>query len=123
MVRFLDRAATRGPRTATTDVHGVPMTAPFSPTREARDAQMFPVLSPEEVARMGRFGTPRRFADGERIIRTGKASAGIYLVLSGAIRITGRDAHGHDFPVVEHVPGAFSGELSQLSGRPSLVDG
>jgi len=72
---------------------------------------------------MARFGTPRRFADGERVVRTGKASPGLYLVLSGTIRITGRDAHGHDFPVVEHGPGAFSGELSQLSGRPSLVDG
>ncbi|HTO51536.1 MAG TPA: FAD-dependent oxidoreductase [Burkholderiales bacterium] len=99
------------------------MTGPFSPTREARQAQMFPVLSPEEVARMGRFGTPRRFADGERIVRTGKPSPGVYLVLSGTVRITGRDAHGQDFPVVEHGPGSFSGELSQLSGRPSLVDG
>ena len=99
------------------------MTGPFSPTREARDAQMFPVLSREEIARMGRFGTPRRFADGARIVQTGKPSPGVYLVLSGTVRITGRDAHGHDFPVVEHGPGAFSGELSQLSGRPSLVDG
>ena len=84
---------------------------------------MFLVLSPDEIARMGRFGTPRRFADGERIVRTGKPSPGVYVVLSGAIRITGRDAHGHDFPVVEHGPGGFAGELSQLSGRPSLVDG
>jgi thioredoxin reductase (NADPH) len=45
------------------------------------------------------------------------------LVLSGRIRVTGRDAHGHDFPVVEHGPGNFSGELAQLSGKPSFVDG
>src|SRR2546426_3875849 len=38
------------------------------------------------------------------------------------IRITGRDGHGHDFPVVDHVAGAFSGELGQLSSRRSLVD-
>ncbi len=47
----------------------------------------------------------------------------MYLVLSGHIRITGRDSHGEDFPVVEHGPGNFSGEISQLSGRPSFVDG
>src|SRR5499427_3932806 len=99
------------------------MAVPYSPTREARHAQMFPVLSPEEIARMGRFGALRRFADGERIVRTGKTSPGVYVVISGAMRITGRDAHGQDFPVVEHGAGAFSGELSQLSGRPSLVDG
>src|SRR5437899_5553801 len=45
------------------------------------------------------------------------------VVLSGTIRITGRDGHGHDFPVVDHVAGSFSGELGQLSSRRALVDG
>ncbi|HTT08013.1 MAG TPA: FAD-dependent oxidoreductase [Gammaproteobacteria bacterium] len=96
------------------------MSEPVSSTRQA---QMFYVLAPEEIARMSRFGIPRHFIEGEQVLRTGKASPGIYLVLSGIIRITGRDAHGHNFPVVEHGPGAFSGELSQLSGKPSFVDG
>jgi thioredoxin reductase (NADPH) len=96
---------------------------PASPTRDARRAQMFPVLDADEIAHMRRFAKPRRFRDGERVVETGKPSAGIFVVLSGSIRVTGRDGHGHDFPVVEHVPGSFSGELSQLSGRPSFVDG
>ena len=72
---------------------------------------------------MARFGVPRQFADGERVMQTGKPTRGIYLVLSGAIRVTGRDAHGHEFAVIEHRAGAFSGEVSQLSGKPSFVDG
>jgi thioredoxin reductase (NADPH) len=94
-----------------------------SPTVDARRAQAFPILSPEEIARLHRFGHPRRFAGGERVLQTGKVSPGIYVVLSGAIRITGRDGHGQDLEVVEHGPGSFSGELSQLSRRPSFVDG
>ena len=47
----------------------------------------------------------------------------MYVVLSGAIRITGRGNHGDAFQVVDHGPGSFSGELSQLSGKPSFVDG
>ena len=96
--------------------------AVFSPTIEARRAQAFPVLAAEEIARMHRFGKQRRFAGGERVLQTGKVSPGIYVVLSGAIRVTGRDSHGHDLSVVEHSPGSFSGELSQLSGKPSFVD-
>ena len=84
---------------------------------------MFPLLAPEELARLHRFGRPRRFADGEHVIETGKVSPGIFVVLSGAIRVTGRDGHGHDLPVTDHGPGHFSGELSQLSGKPSFVDG
>src|SRR3989440_5682156 len=99
------------------------MTDLVSPTREARQAQMFPVLAADEIARMHRFGRPRRFADGERVLETGKVSPGIYVVLSGAIRVTGRDGHGHDLSVTDHGPGNFSGDVSQLSCRPSFVDG
>src|SRR6266513_17696 len=98
------------------------MAEPASPTLEARRAQTFPVLAPDEIARMRRFGTPCRYAGGARIYETGKPTVGMLVVLSGTIRITGRDGHGHDFPVVDHVAGAFSGELGQLSGRRSLVD-
>ncbi len=94
-----------------------------SPTIEARRAQAFPRLSPAEIERMRRFGVSRRYADGERLFETGKASPGLFVVLSGTIRVTGRDGHGHDLPVVDHGPGAFSGELGQLSGRRSFVDG
>jgi thioredoxin reductase (NADPH) len=97
--------------------------APASPTLEARRAQMFPVLAADEIARLHRFGKPRRFADGAHVLETGKASPGIYVVLTGAIRVTGRDGHGQELPVTEHGPGNFSGELSQLSRRPSFVDG
>ena len=99
------------------------MNAPASPTLEARRAQMFPLLAADEIARLHRFGKSRRFADGAHVIETGKVSPGIYVVLSGAIRVTGRDGHGHELPVTEHGPGHFSGELSQLSRRPSFVDG
>ena len=96
--------------------------APFSPTLEARREQAFPVLAADEIARMHRFGKPRRFAGGERVLEAGKVSPGTYVVLSGAIRVTGRDGHGQELPVVEHGPGSFSGELSQLSGNPSFVN-
>jgi thioredoxin reductase (NADPH) len=95
---------------------------PVSPTLEARRAQAFPVLAADEIARMRRFATPRRFGAGTRVYETGKPTAGMLVVLSGTLRVTGRDGHGHDFPVVEHVAGSFSGELGQLSGRRSLVD-
>ena len=95
---------------------------PYSATLEARHAQMFPRLEAGELARARRFATPRRYADGERVFETGKPVPGLIVVISGTLRVTGRDAHGHEFPVVEHAPGSFSGELGQLSGRRSLVD-
>src|SRR5258707_4603295 len=98
------------------------MTAPFSPTFETRRAQLFPMLAADEIAHIQRFGRARRFADGERVLETGKVSPGIYVVVSGAIRVTARDAHGQEYQVVQHGPGNFAAELSQLSGKPSFVD-
>jgi thioredoxin reductase (NADPH) len=95
----------------------------FSQTLETRRAQMFPVLATEEIERMQRFATVVRFADGERLYETGKPSPGMFVVVSGRLRVTGRDAHGRDFPLVEHGVGDFSGEVGQLSGRRSFVDG
>ncbi len=81
------------------------MTAPFSPTFETRRAQLFPMLAADEIAHIQRFGRPRRFADGERVLETGKVSPGIYVVLSGGIRVTARDAYGQEYQVVQHGPG------------------
>src|SRR5204862_2864168 len=94
-----------------------------SPTLQARLAQAFPMLEVEVIGRMRRFGTLRRFAAGESVYQTGKATAGLYVVLAGTIRITARDGHGHDVLIVEHGPGRFTGEVGQLSGRRALVDG
>jgi thioredoxin reductase (NADPH) len=99
------------------------MAEPRSPTFESRRMQAFPVLAEAEIARVRPFATLRQYADGERLFVAGKATPGLLLVLSGAIRITGHDGHGGDVAVVEHGPGNFSGELGQLSGQPSFVDG
>ncbi len=84
---------------------------------------MFPRLEPAEVDRIRRFGAPRHWKAGERIYTAGEVSPGMLLVLEGRLAITRRDARAGDQPIVEHGPGEFSGELGQLSGAPSLVDG
>jgi thioredoxin reductase (NADPH) len=83
---------------------------------------MFPVLAPEEIAHMRRFGVVRRFADGEHLFETGKAAPGMFVVLSGSVRVSRHDGLGHEIPLVEHGVGQFSAELGQLSGKPAFVD-
>src|SRR5690349_8904987 len=94
-----------------------------SPTIEGRRAQAFPVLTKDELARAERFGTPRRYADGDRLYEIGKPSDGMHFIRAGQVRIRGRGAHGQDLAVTVHGPGNFTGELGQLTGRRSYVDG
>src|SRR5262249_53982911 len=70
-----------------------------------------------------RFAEPHRYRDGERIFETGKPAPGLHVLVSGALRMTGRDGHGHDLPIVEHQAGQFAGEIAQLSGGRAWVDG
>ncbi len=44
------------------------------------------------------------------------------IVLSGRVEVTQHTVAGDPLPIITHEPGAFLGELAQLSGRPSLVD-
>jgi thioredoxin reductase (NADPH) len=83
---------------------------------------MFPTLAAEDIDLLCRFGEPRSYKADERVVRAGEVGPGLILVLSGKLEaIQGR---GLDRPetIVTHGPGQFSGELAQLSARPSLVD-
>ena len=93
-----------------------------SPFRDARGAQMYPLLTPAEIDRLRRFGTPRSFAAGEALVRSGESGHGLTLVLSGEVEITQHSENGEQQLIVTHLPGAFLGELAQLSGQPALVD-
>ena len=84
---------------------------------------MFPILGDEEIARMRRFGVVRHYADGEYLFETGKPSPGVFVVLSGAMRVLARDGHGNEFTIAELGSGGFSGEVGQLSGKRAFVDG
>ena len=88
-----------------------------------RFEQTFPTLTPQEIARMRRFGETRNYKHGERLFETGKPGPGMFVVLSGHVAITQRDGFGHVTPIIEQGPGQFLAEIGQLSGRVALVDG
>src|ERR1700684_2960124 len=88
-----------------------------------RHEQTFPALTPEEIARMRRFGEERRYRHGEMLYETGKPGPGLFVLLSGHVAITQRDGLGHVTPVIDQGPGQFLAEIGQLSGRVALVDG
>jgi len=55
--------------------------------------------------------------------RNGEVAPGAFVILAGWVDVTQGGVLGHSEPLVTHGPGSFMGELAQLSGRPSLVDG
>ena len=97
------------------------MTDTLGTTYDTRGAQMFLRFTDDELARLSRFGEPRRYKAGEMLARQGEIGPGLMLILSGKVEVTQRNA-GEDSHIVTHERGNFMGELAQLSGRPYLVD-
>src|ERR1700680_479486 len=91
-------------------------------TLEMRRDQMFPVLEPNEVERLRRFGTVVAYAEGDSLFRAGEIGLGMFIILKGNVAVSRKDALGHAQLIVEEGTGAFLAELNQLSGRPALVD-
>jgi len=91
-------------------------------TFETRYGQMFPTLAPAELERLRRFGEGRTYGAGERLVTTGEVSPGLLVIVGGEVVLSEHSLLGGEQQIVTHGPGAFLGELAQLSGQPSLVD-
>jgi thioredoxin reductase (NADPH) len=92
---------------------------------DTRHYQMFPVLSAPQIETARRFasGQARRFEPGELVFDVGERQAPAWLVLEGEIEVIRRDGRGLEAPITTEGVGQFSGDVSQLAGRPSLTAG
>jgi thioredoxin reductase (NADPH) len=93
-----------------------------SPLADRAD-QMFPELGAAQIERIAKLGEHLKFEDGHLLFEQGKTGPGFFVILSGWVHITNRDAAGNDVTVVDQGPGQFLAETGQLAGRPALVDG
>jgi thioredoxin reductase (NADPH) len=99
------------------------MLPPPDPLVATRHDQIFPILEAAEIGRITRLGERRTYATGAHIFTTGEIAPGAFVLLSGHVDITQRSGYRDARLLVTHGPGSFMGEISQLAGRPALVDG
>lgn len=90
---------------------------------ETRRDQLFPRLADAQIDRIRPFAEARSFPSGAPLFETGKVGAGMFVLLSGTVVVTRRNALGATIEEATHGAGTFLAEVGQLSGRPALVDG
>ena len=88
---------------------------------DSRRHQAFPTLTAGEIDRLRAFGTCRRYAAGDPLVRHGETDHGLIVILSGEVDVLAPGVAPQQL-IVQHQAGAFIGELAQLTGRPALVD-
>jgi thioredoxin reductase (NADPH) len=96
--------------------------AEFVPAHLPRYRETFPVLTAQEMDRLRRYGSVRKYSDGEKLFEAGKVSPGMFVVLKGHVAVTQRDGLGHVTPIAEQGQGQFLADVGQLSTRAALVD-
>ena len=99
------------------------MTAPVAatPSRPASNVeQTFPKLTSEQVSRVAAHGRVRRVERGEVLVAVGMPTPNFFVVSTGTIEVVQPAVNG-ETTVRVISPGEFTGEISMLSGRRSLV--
>ena len=90
------------------------------PTLSASAEEVFPTLTPEQIARVAPHGRVRSVRSGEILVSAGEQPKSFFVVTAGSIELVRRS---EDAELVIRVlkPGQFTGETNMLSGRQALV--
>ena len=92
------------------------------PSALVASTQAFPVLTAAQINRVRSVSKLRHVEKGEILFQPGDRSVPFFVLLSGSMEIVQPDLKG-EHPVATHSPGEFTGEMTMISGRHSLVRG
>ncbi len=94
--------------------------SPVPPVSSSRVDQMFPTLTPAQLARVEAHGRVRAVKQGETLAEAGQQVVPFIVVRRGAIEIVqpSGESETHIFTLG---PGQFTGEVNMISGRRTLV--
>ena len=84
--------------------------------------QAFPTLTPAQIQRIRQIAKIRNVYASEILFEPGDTNVPFFVLLSGAMEIIMPGLNG-DRSLATHGPGAFTGELTMISGRKCLVRG
>jgi thioredoxin reductase (NADPH) len=99
-------------------VEGFDPTDPYN-----REAQTFPRLTSEQLARVERFGEVADYPIGTEVFRRGERSVDFFVVVDGSVEIIDPGAPEDEQVIHTHQSRGFTGELDLFNDREILVTG
>ncbi|MEQ8210771.1 MAG: FAD-dependent oxidoreductase [Lacipirellulaceae bacterium] len=84
------------------------------------DPVAFPTFSDEEMTCIAKMGDLKAYSDGEALYKHGDRDFPLFVLKEGNVAII-EYSTGKPRDVVVHGPGAFTGDVSMLTGRPSVI--
>jgi thioredoxin reductase (NADPH) len=96
------------------------MTAGIPLSIAPRDDQLWPTLTPSQIARVAKHGSLRSLQPGDVVLEEGQPDYPFFVVTKGELAVVRASCDGEQLITTYH-PGSFSGELNMLAGRRSLA--
>src|SRR2546428_8571969 len=96
------------------------MTATVPLSVAPREEQVFPVLTPAQLARVEAHGKRRAVQRGEVLMEAGAQHYPLFVVVAGALEAVRNTCTGEEVATT-HPQGQVSGEVDLVSGPPSLA--
>jgi CRP/FNR family cyclic AMP-dependent transcriptional regulator len=97
------------------------MTVAFNPSF-LKSIPLFSTLPEGQLAAMLPAMQQRTYAARSCILRAGQSGEGLYVVLSGRVRVLLDDGEGHEIIVAVFGPNEFFGEIELMDGGPRLAN-
>src|SRR6266576_1675116 len=85
-----------------------------------RDDQLWPTLTPSQIARVAKQGSLRSLQPGEVVLEAGQQEFPFFVVTKGELVVVRESCDGEQL-ITTYRPGSFSGELNMLAGRRPLA--
>ena len=79
---------------------------------------LFESLNPKYIRGIAGICTERTFKPGEYLMKQGESGIGLFIILSGRVRIEKQDAAGRQVEIAENGPGDIMGEMAVFDGSP-----
>jgi len=79
---------------------------------------LFESLNPKYLKGISSICTERNFKPGEYLMKQGESGIGLFIILSGRVRIEKTDASGKQVEIAENGPGDIMGEMAVFDGSP-----
>src|SRR6516225_10108056 len=90
------------------------------PLTVSRAEQIFPTLTPAQIARVAKHGRSRTVRSGEVLVEPGDRTVQFFVVISGELEAV-RPTHTTETLLLIARAGQFTGEIRILSGRRAMV--
>lgn len=86
-----------------------------------RRVPLFADLDTGDLERIARIASERLYSDGERIAEEGEIGGEVFIIVTGAIRVTAQGEDGQERDLALRQPGEAVGEMSVISKSPRIA--